>query len=123
LIIDLTDENYVQFVEKIDKPFFIDFYTPMCGACQQIEPYLDDLASYYEDQATICRCNARENPKLAKKYQISSVPLCLVIGNDKKVKSVEAGAKESSRYFEMLDEVLEKKSSFLSSIFGILGGR
>jgi thioredoxin 1 len=123
LIVELTDENYVQFVEKTEKPFFIDFYTPMCGACQQIEPYLDDLANYYGETATICRCNVRENPKLGKKYQISSVPLCLVVGNDKKVKSVEVGAKESSRYFEMIDEALGKQKSIFSSIFGIFGGR
>jgi thioredoxin 1 len=121
LILELTDENYVQFVEQTDKPFFIDFYTPMCGACQQIEPYLDDLANYYGEDVTIAKCNVRNNPKLGNKYKISSVPLCLVVGNDKNIKSVEMGAKESSRYFEMIDEVLGKGGSIFSSFFKFFG--
>jgi hypothetical protein len=33
MVIELTDENYVQTVEETDKAIFIDFYSPFCGPC------------------------------------------------------------------------------------------
>ena len=117
MIIELTDEAYSQLVESSDKAIFIDFYSPMCGPCQEVLANLPHLDSYFNDEAIIAKVDVTQNPRLAKKYEIGSVPFCVSIGaKDKMVKDYEVGAASVDRYIRMVKKAQGK--SFFSRLFG-----
>jgi thiol-disulfide isomerase/thioredoxin len=118
MVIDLTDQNYSEFISTTDDVVLIDFYTDGCPACQQLMPTLGILDQHFSDEAvTIARVNVSYNPKLGQKYQVRSVPLCVVIGKDKMVKEAEIGANISDHYIKMINSALGKKGWF-SKLFG-----
>lgn len=117
MIIELTDENYTDFITKVDKPVFIDFYSPTCGPCQEVMTQLPHLANYFGDDAVIAKVNVTTNPKLAGKYEIRSVPFCVSIDARKKmVKDYELGAASVDRYIGMIKKAQGK--GFFSRLMG-----
>ena len=117
MVIELTDEAYTQLVESSDKAIFIDFYSPMCGPCQEVLANLPHLESFFNDDAIIAKVDVTQNPRLAKKYEISSVPFCVSIGaKDKMVKDYEVGAASVDRYIRMVQKAQGK--GFFSRLFG-----
>jgi thioredoxin 1 len=117
MIIEISDENYVQIVEGLDKPLFIDFYSPMCGPCQEVLQLLPHLDNYFKERAIIAKVNVTQNPKLAQKYEISSVPFCVSIDAMKKeVKDYELGGGSADRYIRMIEKA-EGKKGFFSRLF------
>ncbi len=117
MVLELTDNEYVALVESTDKPLFIDFYSPMCGPCQEVQALLPHLDSYFNDTAIIAKVDVTRNPKLARKYEISSVPFCVSIGaKDKMVKDYEVGAASVDRYVRMVKKAEGK--GFFSRLFG-----
>ena len=117
MVIELTDQNYSELVEHSDKPIFIDFYSPMCGPCQEVLAGLPHLDNYFKDEAIIAKVDVTRNPKLASKYQIQSVPFCVSVGvKDKMIKDYEVGAASVDRYIRMIKKAQGK--GFFSRLFG-----
>ncbi len=117
MIMELTDEAYTQLVENTDKAIFIDFYSPMCGPCQELLTQLPHVDNYFKDDAIIAKVDVTQNPRLAKKYEISSVPFCISIGaKDKMVKDYEVGAISVDRCIRMVQKAQGK--GFFSRLFG-----
>lgn len=109
MILELTDENYTEFISGTDKPVFIDFYSPTCGPCQEVLARLPHLANYFGDEAVIAKVDVTQNPKLASKYEIRSVPFCVSIGaKEKVVKDYELGAASVDRYVGMVKKAQGK---------------
>jgi|GEM_PF-672510 len=106
MLVNLTDKNYADFVEQTNKPIFIEFMTPMCGACQQLEPILEQMDMHYKSEVVVAKVDVSSNPKLAQKYRVSSVPFCVAINKEKQIKDVEMGLLDPMRYFEMADKAL-----------------
>lgn len=118
MVLELNDANYSEFIEKTNDIVFIDFYSPTCGPCVELLPLLDRMSEHYKEQpVTISKVNVAYNPKLSAKYNIRSVPFCIVIGKDKMVKEAEVGLSGPNRYFSMIDSAIGKKS-FLAKLFG-----
>ena len=117
MIIELSDATYSQLVQESEKAIFIDFYSPMCGPCQEVLASLVHLENYFEDEAIISKVDVTQNPKLAAKYQISSVPFCVSISaKDKMLKDYELGAASVDRYITMIKKAQGK--GFFSRLFG-----
>ncbi len=117
MVIELGDESYVELVENSDKAIFIDFYSPMCGPCQEVLANLPHLDNYFKDEAIIAKVDVTQNPRLAKKYEIGSVPFCVSIGaKDKMVKDYEVGAASIDRYIRMVKKAQGK--GFFARLFG-----
>jgi thioredoxin-like negative regulator of GroEL len=117
MVIELSDQSYVDLVESSDKAIFIDFYSPMCGPCQEVLANLPHLDNYFNGEAVIAKVDVTRNPKLAQKYQIQSVPFCVSIGaKDKMIKDYELGGASVDRYIRMIKKAQGK--SFFSRLFG-----
>jgi len=117
VIIELSDENYTAFVQECDKTLFIDFYSPSCGPCQELMAQLPHIDKYFNDEAVISKVDVTKNPKLAQKYEISSVPFCVSISpKDKMVKDFELGAASVDRYIRMIKKAQGK--GLFSRLFG-----
>jgi len=76
--ITFTDQNFEQEVIKSDKPALVDFWAPWCGPCQVMGPIIEELAKEFEGKIKIGKMNVDENPVVAQKYEIMSIP-CLKI--------------------------------------------
>lgn len=118
-ILELTDKNYTAFMEKTDSVVFIDFYSDTCAPCQTLLSFLPNIAEHYKDEnVVIAKVNSGYNPKLTNKFMVRSVPLTVVIGEDKMVKRAEVGLLGIDGYFKMIDKELGKNRGFFSKFFG-----
>ena len=119
-IIELTDSTYPSFIENTQATVFIDFYSDTCPPCQTLLSYLPSLAEHYKDEkVVIAKVNSAHNPKLSNKFMVRSVPLTVVIGEDKMVKRAEVGLLSIDGYFKMIDNEIKSKKGFFSRLFGV----
>lgn len=88
----VDDSNFSDEVLKSDRPVLVDFWAEWCGPCRMVSPVLDQIQSEHPDKITILKLNVDENPDLAMKYQITSIPAMKVF-NQGQVETTIIGAK------------------------------
>jgi thioredoxin 1 len=92
--IELTDANFDEIL-KSDKPVLVDFWAEWCGPCKMVGPVVEELAGDFEGKAIVGKINVDENPSVAAKFGIRSIPTLLVFKGgevvDKQVGAVPKG--------------------------------
>ena len=77
--INVTDHSFKEEVGYCTIPVLINFWAPWCGACRIIIPTLEEVAQEYKDTIKVLRVNTDENPTIAMKYNIRSIPTILIL--------------------------------------------
>lgn len=72
--ITLTKDNFDAEVINSDIPVLVDFWAVWCGPCQMVAPTIEELAKEYEGKVKVGKVNVDEQPELAQKYGIMSIP-------------------------------------------------
>lgn len=85
---DVTEATFSAEVLEADKPVLVDFWAEWCGPCRLVGPVLDQIAAENADKITIVKVNVDENPSLAAKYRITSIPAMKVFKGGDEVKSI-----------------------------------
>jgi len=92
--LEITDANFEE-VMKSEQPILVDFWAEWCGPCKMIGPVVEELAGDYEGKAVVGKVNVDENPAVAAKFGIRSIPTLLVFNGgeivDKQVGAVPKG--------------------------------
>lgn len=81
-VITITKENFQTEVMMSDKPVLIDLWASWCGPCQMLSPLVDQVAEERND-IKVGKINVDENPELTQAFGVQSIPLLVLVKNDK----------------------------------------
>ncbi len=83
----ITAQNFEQEVLQSDKPVLVDFWASWCGPCRMLAPVIEEIAQEYAEVIKVGKVNVDEEPELAGKYSISSIPTVILFENGKAEKT------------------------------------
>jgi thioredoxin 1 len=89
---EVTDETFADEVLNSKDTIMVDFWAEWCGPCRAVSPILDQIATEHADKIRIVKLNVDDNPQMAMRYQITSIPAMKVFRGGEVVKTV-IGAK------------------------------
>ncbi|MGN0982697.1 MAG: thioredoxin [Candidatus Limivicinus sp.] len=98
--IQVNKNNFQEEVLSSDRPVLVDFWASWCGPCRMVAPVLEEIASERSD-VKVCKINVDEEPELASRYKVMSIPTLLVL-REGQVVNQAVGAKPKSQILSML---------------------
>ena len=87
MVYEFNDSNFDEEVLKADKTVLVDVFATWCGPCKMMSPVIDEIAEELGDKVKVGKVDSDENPEIADKYGIMSIPTIMVIKNGEVVKS------------------------------------
>ena len=101
----ITKDNFNEEVVNSELPVLIDFYADWCGPCKMMSPVVEELAKEYEGKAKVAKINVDQEPEIAEKYDVMSIPNFVFIKNGKLVDQ-QIGATAKAKLVQKLDNLL-----------------
>ena len=102
---DTTDATFESDVLQHDSPVLVDFWAPWCGPCRMVAPIVEELSDEYDGRVKFVKLNTDENPQVAGKYGIRSIPTLLVFKDGEPVSQI-VGFRPKSDLAKRLEEAL-----------------
>jgi thioredoxin len=92
----VTDATFDTEVLKSSKPVLVDFWAEWCGPCKMVAPVLEEIAAEHEGKLSIAKLNVDENPEIAMRYGVMSIPtMALFVGGVEKKRLIGAMPKRN----------------------------
>lgn len=102
----INKSNFENEVINADKPVLLDFYADWCGPCKMLSPVLSEIADEYADVLRVAKVNVDDEPELAMKFKVSSIPM-LVLFKDGRIVSTSVG-------YRPKDEILNELKLYMN---------
>lgn len=83
--ITITKENFETEVLKSDIPVLVDFWAVWCGPCRILAPVMKEIAEENEGVVKVGKVNVDEQPELAIRYKVASIPMVILFKNGEAV--------------------------------------
>ncbi len=106
-VIHVNESDFDQTVLQANTPVLVDFWAPWCRPCLMVAPVLEELADEYSSRITIAKVNVDENPAIASKYGIMSIPSMFIFKDGKPISNI-VGFKPKPELKQSLDDILDK---------------
>ncbi len=97
----LSEEHFEQEVLQSEKPVLVDFYADWCGPCRMVSPIVEEIAQERDD-IKVVKVNVDEQPAIAERFAVSSIPMIVVFQNGE-IKASAVGARPKNAILELLD--------------------
>ena len=106
---DLSTSTFDEVVKAADTPVVVDFWAEWCGPCKMIAPILSEIATEQAEHLTVAKINVDENPEIAQKFSVMSIPTLIVFDKGQVAKRL-VGAKGKPQLLQELGEFLPHTS-------------
>jgi thioredoxin 1 len=100
-VITLTNENFESEVLKSEKPVLVDFWASWCGPCRMVSPIVDEIGDESDGSYAVGKVNVDEQPEIAARYNIMSIPTLIVFKNGQPAKT-SVGVRSKQDILSML---------------------
>jgi len=104
-IVTLSDATFDESIGSAENPILVDFWAEWCGPCKMIAPVLEEIASAHGESLQIAKLNVDDNPNIARRFDVMSIPTLLVF-RDGEVQKRLVGAKGKAQLLEELSEFI-----------------
>ena len=84
---NVTDASFDEFLAKSDVAV-LEFWATWCGPCKIMGPRFESVAGKMQQQASFAKVDVDDNPKIAFKYGIRSIPTVVIVKNDQVVETL-----------------------------------
>jgi thioredoxin 1 len=75
---EVNTQEFDQLVSTSALPVVADFWAPWCGPCRMVGPVLEKLAADHPDKVTVVKVNVDQNPELAGRFRVMSIPTVIM---------------------------------------------
>ena len=99
-VLHINKDNFHNEVLNSEKPVLLDFFASWCGPCRMVGPILDEIAEERED-IKVCKVDIDEQPELASRFRIMSVPTLMVL-KDGNIVDQSIGARPKHQILAMV---------------------
>jgi len=89
------------------KPCIIDFFADWCGPCKALGPLLEDLEKEYKDKIDFFKVDIDEDPTLAARFEIASIPTLIFLPTDGSSPQVIKGLLPKEGLIEVFKDVFK----------------
>lgn len=100
--VKITENNFHQEVMESEKPVLLDFWATWCGPCKMLSPVIDGLADRYEGKVLVGKVNTDEQPELAVRFGVMSIPTVIFLKDGKEIDR-KVGVMPEASYTAVLD--------------------
>lgn len=103
--LNITALNFETEVLHSDKPVLLDFYANWCGPCKMLSPLVEALAEQYDGKALVAKVNVDEEPDLAARFGVMSIPTVVFLKNGREFDR-KVGVMPPDAFISVLDKNL-----------------
>lgn len=100
-VVELNNDDFDSEVLSSDKTVLVDFWASWCGPCKMLAPIIEEVEQEVSDCCKVFKVDIDENPELAQKYGIMTIPTMIVFKDGDEVNKI-VGLRQKEEIISML---------------------